>query len=130
VGSQPYGGDPPQEWVPILERGARAWVEGVVPAPYRSWFSPDRMDGRALAAWISLREHAGLADDLATLSMPCLLLVGETDDARPGALRCAEAMPAARCITIAGADHLESIARVDFVLSSVREFLEGVRGQG
>lgn len=126
VGSHPYGGDPPEAWIPIFRQGAQAWVDGVVPAKYRRWFSPARMDAEALAAWLSLKERAGLADDLAALDVPCLLVVGENDGAYDGAVRCAKAMPDATCFTIAGADHLDSIARSDLVLPQIRRFLAEV----
>ncbi len=127
VGSQPYGGDPPEAWIPILRQGARTWVETVVPPKYRPWFSPARMDPEAMIAWLSLREHAGLADGLSTSRVPTLLIVGEEDDARAGATRCAEEMADATLVVIPGADHLESIARTDRVLPRVKAFLAKVQ---
>jgi pimeloyl-ACP methyl ester carboxylesterase len=113
----------------LLRQGARALIESALPERYWDRFNPDEMDTEALIALESLRERVGLADDLQHMTVRSLLFAGENDPGALAARKCAEEMPRAEFVAIAGADHVEGIGRIDLVLPHVRRFLANVSGR-
>lgn len=80
-------------------------------------------DLRALAACIQgLRPHADPAQ-LARIRTPILIVVGDEDTIARGAPDLVELVPTARLVTIAGRDHLSTVAARDFKRAAL-EFLE------
>ena len=80
------------------------------------------MDLEALVALLSLRERVGYEDMLPTLTVPCLIYVGEADGYYSGAKKASEVLPNATFVSLPGLDHVQA-ARIDLVLPHVREFL-------
>ena len=82
-------------------------------------------DPRALIAFCSYTENIGMVDILPTLSLPCLLYVGEEDTKRHSrAIDCAEIMQNAVFVSLPGLDHAGAFVRKDIVLPPVLKFLE------
>jgi pimeloyl-ACP methyl ester carboxylesterase len=131
-GANPYEEDPdePSPWreatATLLGQGAQAFIESAMPEKYRNRFSAEQMDAEALIACLSLRERVGLADDLESLSVPCLLYCGESDPSYAEGKRCVDSMLRATFAAIPGTDHVEALARSDLVLPHVKRFLAGI----
>jgi hypothetical protein len=66
------------------------------------------------------------ADVLSKLTLPCLIFVGENNDAYPGAQKTSEAVPNATFVSFPGLDHVDASCRTDLVLPLMREFLAGL----
>ncbi len=81
-------------------------------------------DFRALAA--SLQDRPSLADILPTMTMPCLLYVGEVDGIFSQAQECVEHMPQGRFVSIPGVNHPEAFYRAELVLPHAMKFLQAV----
>jgi pimeloyl-ACP methyl ester carboxylesterase len=78
-------------------------------------------DLRALAA--AAQERPALEDVLSTMTMPCLLLVGE-DDARYAAVQeCARQIALAKFVSLPGLNHATGLMRSDCMLPPVTKFL-------
>ena len=69
------------------------------------------------------------AEVLSNLTLPCLVFVGENDDAYPGAQKTSEAVPNATFVSFPGLDHIDAHGRTDLVLPLMRKFLAEV-GEG
>ena len=79
-------------------------------------------DPQALIATIdALRADAGVGDQLARLTMPCLIILGEYGSAHEQARRAATALPNGAFVTIPGVGH--AMAHADLVLPHVNLFL-------
>jgi len=63
---------------------------------------------------------------LPTISIPCLIFVGEADTAYSGAKKCAESIPNAIFVSFPNLGHIETRYRSDLVLPHVVEFLRNV----
>jgi len=131
-GASAYEADPTElspgveAMLALLSQGARAFIKAALPERYWDRLNPDEMDTEALIALVSLRERVGLADDLQHLIVPSLLFAGENDPSAVAAKKCVDEMPHSEFVAIAGADHVEAIARIDLVLPHVKRFLEEV----
>ncbi|MCZ6874836.1 MAG: alpha/beta fold hydrolase [bacterium] len=69
------------------------------------------------------QDRSCLADMLATLSMPCLLLVGGADPRFKQVQACAQHIPKATFISFPGYDHMSTLGQRDAVLQQVTAFL-------
>lgn len=78
-------------------------------------------DFEALLAVAQDRES--LETVLPTMTMPCLLVVGESDGVYPTAQKCIWQIPGATFVTLPGLDHGETIRRSDLLLPPVVRFL-------
>ncbi len=81
-------------------------------------------DFRALAA--SLQDRPSLEDILPTMTMPCLLYVGEEDDNFPQVQACVEQIPQGSLVSIPGVNHPEAFYRAELVLPLTMKFLQAV----
>jgi pimeloyl-ACP methyl ester carboxylesterase len=72
------------------------------------------------------QDRQSLEAVLPTMTMPCLLVVGEMDSVYPAAKECAKQMPNVTFVTLPGLDHGEGIRRSDLVLPYVMRFLATV----
>ena len=79
-------------------------------------------DLRALLALTQDRES--IADVLPTMTMPCLLFVGETDPRLSHVQECARHMPRATFFSLPGCDHVAGWWRSDLVIPHVTRFLQ------
>jgi pimeloyl-ACP methyl ester carboxylesterase len=81
-------------------------------------------DLRALAA--AAQERPALDDVLPSMTMPCLLLVGEKDSRYPAVETCARHLARATLAALPGLTHIESFVRSDLVLPHITRFLASV----
>ncbi len=85
-------------------------------------------DAQALiASSIELRDFRGIEEVLPTMTMPCLLYVGEADFLYEGVKECVKHMPNATFVSFPGLDHGQTSRRSDLVLPHVADFLNRVR---
>lgn len=83
-------------------------------------------DLEALIALVSKDWTLGLGDVLPTITMPCLLFVGEADRYYPGVKKCADSIPNAAFVSFPNLGHIETLYRSDIVIPYVKKFLAGV----
>jgi pimeloyl-ACP methyl ester carboxylesterase len=84
-------------------------------------------DLRALVA-AAAQPRPSLDDVLPTMTMPCLLLVGEADRRRAAVETCAKQIARATLVTLPGLSHVRTLLRTDVVLPHVMRFLAAQRG--
>jgi pimeloyl-ACP methyl ester carboxylesterase len=72
------------------------------------------------------QDRQSLEAVLPTMTMPCLLIVGEEDSVYPAAKKCAKQMPNVTFVSLPGLDHGGTITRSDLVLPHVVKFLAEV----
>ena len=100
------------------------WEDAVSPAVHARLLAND---GEALAAsWMGRMGGPGQEEVLPTMRMPCLLFVGEADDAYAGVKECVTHMPNVTFVSLPGLKHAETFCRSDLVLPHVRKFLARV----
>lgn len=87
------------------------------------WF---QYDFEALLAVAQDRES--LEDVLPTMTLPCMLIVGEKDGAYEMAQKCFPHIPHGEFVTLAGMDHGDGFKHSELALPHVRRFL-GEQGQ-
>lgn len=85
-------------------------------------------DRAALAACLRRPEHPLSAEDLAGVNVPVLVVLGDKDFAGP-ADPLVEALPDAKLVTLAGADHFGTAKDVRFIDAAL-EFLDAVPAWG
>jgi pimeloyl-ACP methyl ester carboxylesterase len=112
-----------------VENGAQVFVEVLREAGFGPLSSAQeerilRYDLKALLAVAG--DRGSLESVLPTMTMPCLLYVGEKDAVFPLARRAAERMPNVTFVTLPGLGHGGVIERVDLVVPHIRQFLAGV----
>lgn len=78
------------------------------PAPLRAIVAKDRPD---------------MSHVLSSMTMPCLVYVGEDDERLKGAMECVKVMPNGTFVSFPGLDHLEAYIRIDLVLPHIKKFL-------
>jgi pimeloyl-ACP methyl ester carboxylesterase len=85
-------------------------------------------DGAALSAMFGAQlAIPPLTDqDLAGITVPCLLLCGELDSLHPGAKESANHIPQAKFVTLPGLNHVAAFTHSDLVLPHIKEFLATV----
>lgn len=83
-------------------------------------------DFKALTAMASSEDWLNSLDDvLPTITLPCLLFVGEADPFYPGVKKCATSMPNAAFVSFPNLLHVETLYRSDLVIPHVKKFLAG-----
>jgi len=113
-----------------VEKGPEAFVAmweeeyGALPPALR-----ERMLAYDYEALVAVaQDHESLEAVLPTMTMPCLLYVGELDEPEP-VEECARQIAGATFFTLPGLDHGGAITRSDAVLPHVRRFLADVDRQ-
>jgi pimeloyl-ACP methyl ester carboxylesterase len=81
-------------------------------------------DFQALAA--AQQDRPSLEDILPTMTMPCLLYIGEADGSFANVQACVKRMPNATLVAFPGFNHGEGFSRADVVLPHVAQFLLAV----
>ena len=79
---------------------------------------------RASAA--SQQDRPGLENVLPSMTMPCLLYVGEEDDNFPQVQACVQRIPKVTLVSFPGLNHPEAFYRADLVLPHALKFLQAV----
>jgi pimeloyl-ACP methyl ester carboxylesterase len=98
------------------------WGVKIPPQLEARWVTND-ID--ALAAFLTGSQwERGLETVLTSMSMPCLVYLGEDDDEDAGAKRWVGLMPNATFVSIPGLGHVEAFLRSDLVLPHIAKFLE------
>jgi pimeloyl-ACP methyl ester carboxylesterase len=82
-------------------------------------------DLEALVA--SAQDRASLEGILPTMTMPCLLYVGEADGILPRVQACAQHIPDVTVVVVPGCNHGDAFTRADLVVPHVTAFLHKVR---
>jgi pimeloyl-ACP methyl ester carboxylesterase len=135
-GMHPYEstGASAQERIALLQQGMAAYVAHA--EKLNGPMAPDRKarllanDPQALIASLQApRGLTGLEQLLATMTMPCLLYVGEADSYYPGAQACVQHIPNARFVSFPGLDHAQTSQASHLVVPQVTQFLRQVRQQ-
>jgi hypothetical protein len=107
----------------MMSKGIEAWIEAYIDSPDLK-ASMMANDAEALkAAILGMREDPGFQDVLPTMTMPCLLYVGEAGPAYPLAKDAVKHIPKATFVSLPDLDHLEGWLRSDVVLPYIIEFL-------
>jgi pimeloyl-ACP methyl ester carboxylesterase len=82
-------------------------------------------DLEALIALVSSKDwRLGFEEILPTITMPCMLFVGEADSSYSDVHKCIESIPNATFISLPNLDHVETFYRSDLVLPYVIKFLK------
>ncbi len=104
-----FAGDPPAEFVPLLEQIAAA------------------VRPESLRIQLALLAEADLSEMLPRISAPTLLIWGERDARSPlsVARQFEEAIPGSKLVLISGAGHVSNLERVDLFNEAVRAFCRG-----
>ncbi len=80
-----------------------------------------------IASSIELRDFQGIEEVLPSMTMPCLLYVGEADFLYDGVKECVKHMPNATFVSFPGLDHGQTSRSSDKVLPHVTNFLSKLR---
>jgi pimeloyl-ACP methyl ester carboxylesterase len=128
-GAHPYADHSWDAFRQVDGRDPEAFVaalESVVAQRIPPEFKPSVLanDLQALAA--AAKERPALEDVLPTMTMPCLLFVGEADARYPAVLECAKHMAHATLALLPGCNHAAGFLRSDLVLPHVTRFLSTV----
>ena len=134
-GMHPYGNKIPglevESRIGLLKKGMEAYVADA--EAQRGPMAPEgrqRMldsDAQALiASSIELGDFTGIDEVLPTMTMPCLLYVGEADGLFHGAKEGVQHMPNVTFASFPGLDHGQAYRRSDLVLPHVQKFLRSV----
>ena len=84
-------------------------------------------DVEAMIAYrVKRLEHPGFTEVLPTMTMPCLLYVGEADTRYAGVKACKADMPNVTFVSLPGLNHVEGFFRRDLVLPHITQFLATV----
>ncbi len=130
------GAHPYERRLPVANRPDGADPEAFLGAFFqimgldRAAFSPAEEaefldnDFRAIAA--CRQDRPSLEDILPTMTMPCLLYVGEEDGNFPQVQACVEHIPQGSLVSIPGVNHPEAFYHADLVLPHAMKFLQAV----
>jgi len=126
-GAQPYGVNF-EHARSILRNGIEAWMARV-----EAWsiYSSDGLarvrgcDSQALLAVI--QDRPDMSDILPSMTIPCLLYAGGTDDQYDRIERCANELPEGTLVKLSGLSHFEVAPRSDLVVPHVIKFLRSLQ---
>ncbi|MCL5257244.1 MAG: alpha/beta hydrolase [Chloroflexi bacterium] len=86
-------------------------------------------DQKALLAFLdAFDKWPGFEDVLPRIMVPCLLMATENDPHYPSAKKCAEMMPRAKFVSLAGGVHAQASYEPAIVLPHIKEFLQETSG--
>lgn len=114
-----------------LRLGLDAWLVFLEGA-FGRWWQPQwkdlilASDIEAFVAMASLWEGIDYQNIIPALTLPCLLYVGENDEAYLGAKEASEILPNATFLSWPDIDHIEAGSRPDLVIPHIRKFLAKV----
>jgi pimeloyl-ACP methyl ester carboxylesterase len=137
------GGITPYAWPETMVRAVQISIDlykMLIASPELYLLRMQRLMGRALTQ--AERDHfldqdaegriAGLSaqingpfltdDDLAKITVPCLLYCGDADPFHPGAKEAADHIPQGRFLSLPGLNHISAMTRKDVVLPYLMEF--------
>jgi pimeloyl-ACP methyl ester carboxylesterase len=87
-----------------------------------------RVAANDLEAILALtQDRESMAEILSTMTMPCLLFVGEADPRFPKVQECVKHLPNGNLFSLPNCSHVDGYARSDLVLPHVLEFLDKAR---
>ncbi len=135
-GASPYNNDDPTKPHPLMgmmRRGIEEGVEAMIDA-YRVWAGGTvhptsearlrTLDPRAMLAFFEYSpDETGLEAVLPTMTMPCLLYIGDQDDPED-ILTYAKQIPNAVTLVLPGLNHAQTSAAVDLIVPRALEFLD------
>lgn len=85
-------------------------------------------DPEAILAMVSSKDFTRSFEEvLPTMSMPCLVYVGEKDTSYPGVEKCVKSMRNATFVSLPGLDHIGASVQSKVILPHIIKFLEKVR---
>jgi pimeloyl-ACP methyl ester carboxylesterase len=130
VGSHPYAENmqPFRDWMP-KDRDAfsvvldRIFGDRLPPATRARLLANDLVALRMLT-----QDRETNADVMASMIMPCLLVVGELDPRLAHVRQCASELPNATFVSLPGWDHADLVVRGDLVIPHLKAFLSKVHG--
>jgi pimeloyl-ACP methyl ester carboxylesterase len=132
-GMHPYNRDPEplNQRVELLRKGMEAYVAtmeasaGPLPPHVRALALAN--DAEALiAATLGVRDDPGFEDVLPTMTMPCLVYIGEADAAYLSAKDAVKHMPNVTLVSLPDLNHMQAFMRSDVVLPHITKFLDTV----
>ncbi len=116
----------------VMRKGRDAFLKALEKSFGPSLLTPAlqaRLAANDFQALLALtRDRPSLADILPTMSMPCLLFVGEADRRFPQVQACAKHIPDATFFSLPECGHMATFGQRDAVLPHVMAFLD--RGEG
>ena len=92
------------------------------PETRRQLLEQDPVPLRAIAA----KDRPDMSHVLSSMTIPCLVYVGEDDERLEGAKECVSHMPNGFFVSFPGLDHLEVYIRSDLVLPQITKFLADI----
>lgn len=130
-GAQPYNQDTwKNNMLQLFKKGRKATltaVEEMWGPRMTPWVKSVCLtnDLKALIALTSAR-WLSFEGVLPTITLPCLIFVGETDGHYAGAKKCVESIPNGTFVSLPGLNHIECLYRTDLVLPHITQFLMSV----
>ena len=135
-GMHPYGSAGTNASVDERIEGLKKGMESVVASmeaasgrqlpPERRAAMLDNDPKALIASSIELRDFEGIEDILPSMTMPCLLFVGEEDFLYEGVTRCVKGLPNATMVSFPGLDHGQAFQRSGLTLPHISSFLRNV----
>lgn len=132
-GMHPYKREsrPFEQRIKLLREGTEAMLVGL---EKRNGQLPPQARARKLsndpealiAATMGNLGESGFDEVLSTITMPCLLYVGESDGYYAGAVECVKHMPNVTFVSLPGLNHAQTMASGDLVLPHVTKFLKSI----
>ncbi len=132
-GMHPYGnkrgGGDTQSRIDLLKKGMEAYIaeaeaeRGPMPPERRARMLASDPES-LIASSIELRDFTGIEEVLPTMTMPCLLFMGEEDGLYPDAKEAARHMPNVTFVSFPGLNHGQTSQSSHLVLPHVFEFLK------
>ena len=129
--ADPDGPNPRKQSIQLFRQGMEAFV-AAMKSLWGPWWTPAveaiirGNDLEALIAQYTLRERVGLVDALPSLTVPCLIFIGENDGQYSNAKKESKLIINATFISLPDLDHVGASCRSDLVLPHIRRFLAGV----
>ncbi len=108
------------------ETFAAAFLErlGVNPATLPPEIREEILDNDFQALAAAQQDYPSIEEVLPTMTMPCLLYIGEADSGFSQAQACIQHMPNVTFVSFPGFNHAETFYRADVVLPQITKFLE------
>ena len=116
-----------------FSRGIKAYLEEDIPnSPglvVTDWYKTRRLANDHLALIALQQDRPDISDVISSMTMPCLMYVGEADPLYPQVKECAAHMPNARLVSFPGLGHGQAFRYSHEGLAHVRKFLADVSRQ-
>jgi pimeloyl-ACP methyl ester carboxylesterase len=131
-GASPYEYDPAtgRQYLQLLQQGAAAFVgaweqQGPVSPTLKARLLANDTDA-LIARVMMMTQEEQLVDVLPTMTMPCLLLAAEQDQAYANIKECSKHLPQGTLVTLPGLTHYEGFRQANVVLPHITRFLAAV----